>query len=193
MSFLTWLSEKLGGSIEPKEDQYEYIDEDDIYPSHQESVAEFMHACDQIGDKEVDPSNLTDQDISTSKLRLKLTIEEVAELFEAFVTKDVYDVLFEPLFGAINDEINTLLKEDISLNKVEIADAITDIDYVNTGIGVWLNLPLEDCFYEVHENNMTKVNPETGKVTKNESGKVLKPEGFQPVNLKNLLDVVSFR
>ena len=37
----------------------------------------------------------------------------------------------------------------------------------------------------MHENNMTKVSTD-GKVLRNPEGKILKPEGFKPVDLKQL-------
>lgn len=36
-------------------------------------------------------------------------------------------------------------------------------------------------------NNLEKVDPATGKFRKNENGKIIKPEGWQPVDLKPLL------
>ena len=38
--------------------------------------------------------------------------------------------------------------------------------------------------------NFAKIDPDTGKVRKREDGKVLKPEGWQPPNLKPFLEKV---
>ena len=167
----------------------------DVTTDHQVMVGQFMEACGQYDPAApaLDPTNLTEEDAKTARLRLKLTIEEVEELFQAFVTNDIAKKAFAPLFHLINQYITVLEKEDFNIDKVEIADAITDIDYVNAGIGVWLGLPLHECFNKVHANNMTKVDPTTGKVTRNEAGKIMKPAGFQPVNLAEVLAKYNFR
>jgi len=39
----------------------------------------------------------------------------------------------------------------------------------------------------VARSNLAKINPETGKVIKRQDGKVLKPEGWTPPELKQFL------
>ena len=67
-------------------------------------------------------------------------------------------------------------------------DAVVDMAYVLFGT---INAHgLQDLFVEafnlVHENNMTKC--VDGKVIRNEFGKILKPENFVPVDLKQLFN-----
>jgi len=45
---------------------------------------------------------------------------------------------------------------------------------------------LEKAFRAVHYNNMSKVQPD-GTVKRREDGKVLKPEGYRPVDLTSLI------
>ena len=73
-------------------------------------------------------------------------------------------------------------------NKVEILDALIDMAYILFGTVASHGMKEEFIkgFKLVHENNMTKVQ-EDGKVMKNPDGKVLKPLGYTPVNLKGLL------
>lgn len=73
-------------------------------------------------------------------------------------------------------------------NKVEILDALIDMAYILFGTVASHGMTEEFIkgFKLVHENNMTKVQ-EDGKVMKNPDGKVLKPLGYTPVNLKGLL------
>lgn len=67
-------------------------------------------------------------------------------------------------------------------------DAVVDMAYILFGT---INMHgLQDLFEEafnlVHENNMTKV--VDGKVIRNEFGKILKPENFVPVDLKQFFN-----
>lgn len=143
-----------------------------------------MIAADQYSllDPLVDPSNLTEQDIKTLKLRLSLITEEFFELFEASVASDVYTT-FDDIRKQLMFEISVLETNDIELNLVEIADAIVDQDYINSGMAVWLDLPVEECFQLAHVNNMTKVDSTTGKVIRSPEGKILKPANFVPLDL----------
>lgn len=133
-----------------------------------------------------DYNNLTEENIKTIKLRLSLLTEEVEELFEASLTPKVFNV-FKIQFQVIQQMIKLLDSTDIEFNVVEVADAITDIDYINGGNAVAFKLPLEALFTAVHENNMTKVDPVTGKCLKNEQGKIVKPDNFVPVCLESVL------
>lgn len=73
-------------------------------------------------------------------------------------------------------------------NKVEILDALIDMAYVLFGTVASHGMTDEFVkgFKLVHENNMTKIQ-EDGKVLKNPDGKILKPDGYVPVDLKSLL------
>ena len=73
-------------------------------------------------------------------------------------------------------------------NKVEILDALIDMAYILFGTVASHGMTEEFIkgFKLVHQNNMTKV-CEDGKVMKSPEGKVLKPIGYTPVNLKGLL------
>lgn len=68
----------------------------------------------------------------------------------------------------------------------EMIDALADLDYVVNGAAVALGVDLEDFSKAVHYNNMTKICKECGKPHYREDGKVLKPEGYQKVDLKEV-------
>ena len=87
-----------------------------------------------------------------NKLRLDLIKEELTELTEAMNNKDL----------------------------VEVADALTDILYVTYGAGHAFGINLDECFDEVQNSNMSKLD-ENGKPIYNEHGKVMKgPNYFKP-------------
>lgn len=68
---------------------------------------------------------------------------------------------------------------------VGIADGLGDLLYVVFGTAVAYGINIQEIFDLIHENNMTKVVYVGGKATviRNDAGKILKPEGFKPVNL----------
>ncbi len=87
-----------------------------------------------------------------NKLRLDLIKEELTELSEAMRNKDL----------------------------LEVADALTDILYVTYGAGHAFGINLDQCFEEVQNSNMSKLD-ENGKPIYNEYGKVMKgPNYFKP-------------
>ena len=87
-----------------------------------------------------------------NKLRIDLIKEELDELTEAMNIKDL----------------------------LEVADALTDILYVTYGAGHAFGINLDDCFEEVQNSNMSKLD-ENGKPIYNEHGKVMKgPNYFKP-------------
>ena len=87
-----------------------------------------------------------------NKLRIDLIKEELEELTEALNNKDL----------------------------LEVADALTDILYVTYGAGHAFGIDLDQCFEEVQNSNMSKLD-ENGKPIYNDSGKVMKgPNYFKP-------------
>ena len=100
------------------------------------------------------------------------------------------EVKTKPSFSS--DKINTLrydlIKEELEELKIamenkdllEVADALTDILYVTYGAGHAFGIDLDQCFDEVQNSNMSKLD-ENGKPIYNDSGKVMKgPNYFKP-------------
>jgi predicted HAD superfamily Cof-like phosphohydrolase len=86
------------------------------------------------------------------KLRYELIKEELEELNQAILDKDIK----------------------------EVADALTDILYVTYGAGHAFGIDLDKCFNEVQKSNMSKLDSD-GKPIYNEDGKVMKgPNYFKP-------------
>ena len=84
--------------------------------------------------------------------------------------------------------INRMVRDrDISmLNLAEILDGIVDSVYVIYQLCNTLGLPFDAAWDEVHSSNMAK-RAEDGKVKYREDGKVLKPDGWKPPKLYELL------
>ena len=87
-----------------------------------------------------------------NKLRIDLIKEELEELTDAMSKNDL----------------------------LEVADALTDILYVTYGAGHAFGIDLDQCFEEVQNSNMSKLD-ENGKPIYNSDGKVMKgPNYFKP-------------
>ena len=77
------------------------------------------------------------------------------------------------------------LKAALLMNDpVEQLDALLDFIVVTTGAIHSAGFDGEGGWKEVMKTNFAKVDKETGKVRKREDGKVLKPQGWTPPNLK---------
>jgi predicted HAD superfamily Cof-like phosphohydrolase len=81
----------------------------------------------------------------------------------------------------IREEFNELV---VSSTKEDDLDALIDILVVTVGAIHSLGVDAEGAWNEVMRTNMAKIDPATGKVRKREDGKVLKPDGWTPPNLK---------
>ena len=80
----------------------------------------------------------------------------------------------------IKEELGELIEAMNKKDLVEVADALTDILYVTYGAGHAFGINLDDCFEEVQNSNMSKLD-NNGKPIYNENGKVMKgPHYFKP-------------
>lgn len=91
---------------------------------------------------------------------------------------------FELYTKLINEEKDELETAVVAGDKVEILDALTDILVVTIGALHSAGFDAEGAWKEVMRTNFAKIDKETGKVRKREDGKVLKPVGWTPPDLK---------
>lgn len=78
-------------------------------------------------------------------------------------------------------------KEKIELI-AEQADAIVDLLYYLKNASAKKNIKLDEVFNEVHEANMRKIDPKTGKCLKRSDGKILKPPGWVAPNIEKVIE-----
>jgi predicted HAD superfamily Cof-like phosphohydrolase len=90
-------------------------------------------------------------------------------------------------FRLIREEFDELVKAYFEKDMVEIADGCADLKWVIEGLEHTLQLPQQEIWNEVARSNLAKIDQETGKVLKRNDGKVLKPEGWTPPNIKAII------
>ena len=86
----------------------------------------------------------------------------------------------------ITEEISETFGALATDNLIEIADGIADSIYVLLGTAIEYGIDLDPVFKEVHRSNMEKT---PGK--ERADGKILKPEGWIPPRIKEILDAQS--
>jgi len=84
----------------------------------------------------------------------------------------------------IHEEVGELTVAEQNNDQIEQLDALIDILVVTIGAIHSAGFDAEGAWKEVMSTNFAKVDHDTGKVRKREDGKVLKPVGWVPPNLK---------
>jgi predicted HAD superfamily Cof-like phosphohydrolase len=94
---------------------------------------------------------------------------------------------FDMYVKLIEEEHKELLEALAAGDEVETLDALLDILVVTIGAIHSIGADGEGGWKEVMATNFAKIDKETGKVRKREDGKVLKPVGWTPPDLKPFL------
>ena len=103
-------------------------------------------------------------------------------------TVDQYDLdQFMMYVKLITEEVTELGEALAKADNVEVLDALIDILVVTIGATHSLGADGEGAWKEVMGTNFAKIDRVTGKVRKREDGKVLKPVGWTPPELKQFL------
>jgi len=115
-----------------------------------------------------------------------------------FITKMIVDEVLE-LFATVHDATNAknVLKGFVDASKdipkidapevdiiAEQADAFVDIYYYCLNAAAKKGVNLSAIFDVVHAANMAKRDPKTGQFLKREDGKIIKPAGWQPPDVR---------
>lgn len=138
----------------------------------------------------------TKQEYDTKKVGLyvALVLEEVNEMLESLGAEETelsemierYRFTFKN--GGFNEEIETaLLSKE---KRVEFLDAACDIAVVSLGAGIAVGGDVLGACNAVMENNLSKFPLVDGvhTVLRDDSGKVMKPEGFKSVELNQFIN-----
>lgn len=85
----------------------------------------------------------------------------------------------------LKEEYEEYIQGECKNDLENIAKELADIIYIVCGTAASYGIPLDKVFDEVHKSNMTKL--VDGKPIRREDGKILKPEGWQPPDIKSIL------
>ena len=94
---------------------------------------------------------------------------------------------FDMYCNLIEEEHKELVAALAANDDVEALDALIDILVVTIGAIHSAGFDAEGAWKEVMRTNFAKIDKETSKVRKREDGKVLKPLGWEPPDLKPFL------
>lgn len=99
------------------------------------------------------------------------------------LSKEEYLLRYDLAQEELEEYMDAVIVDDL----VEVLDSLVDQAYILFGTvnAHGLAEKFLKAFDLVHENNMSKLDKD-GNVLKNEFGKVIKPEGFIPVDLTKL-------
>ena len=97
------------------------------------------------------------------------------------------DKINELRYNLIREELQELKQAMVNKDILEVADALTDILYVTYGAGCAYGIDLDKCFKEVQRANMSKLGDD-GKPIYNEKGKVMKGPNYSEPNLKKFVE-----
>lgn len=106
------------------------------------------------------------------------------DIFHTACDQTPSEANYEMYLSLIDEEYSELLEAIEANDRIEQLDALIDILVVTIGAIRAGGFNGPGAWEEVMRTNFAKIDPNTGKVRKREDGKVLKPEGWQPPNLK---------
>ena len=84
----------------------------------------------------------------------------------------------------IREEFDEFVRDYLAGDDVGQLDGCMDMIWVILGYCYMKGYNVDGAWAEVARSNLAKIDPVTGKVNKRKDGKVLKPEGWTPPDLK---------
>ena len=84
----------------------------------------------------------------------------------------------------IREEFDEFVRDYFAGDEVGQLDGCMDMIWVILGYCYMKGYDVDGAWAEVARSNLSKIDPVTGKVTKRKDGKVMKPEGWTPPELK---------
>jgi predicted HAD superfamily Cof-like phosphohydrolase len=87
----------------------------------------------------------------------------------------------------IREEFDEFIKAYLESDNEAQLDGCMDLIWVILGYCYMKEFDVEGAWNEVARSNISKIDPETGKVKKRKDGKVLKPDGWTPPQLKEFI------
>jgi predicted HAD superfamily Cof-like phosphohydrolase len=88
------------------------------------------------------------------------------------------------------EELIEYLEAEKNDDLVEIADGLIDICYIAIGTCIAYGIPFDMVWDEVQKTNMAKL---AGGSNIRVDGKIIKPKGWEPPNIKKILDLFKLQ
>lgn len=121
-------------------------------------------------------------------LYIGFILEEVAEMMSRIEAVSMSDALqsignnFKQ--GHYDERIAKAIDEG---NLAGFLDDCMDIAWVSYGVGFSLGTDVHGASVELSQSNMSKVDETTGKILKDENGKILKGANYKPANFQKFV------
>ena len=113
-------------------------------------------------------------------------MHERAELRKDLIEEEFDEFLYSHKTNYADSSSLGFYHELVDVDTVAYADALADLVYVCFGAAIEAGIDLNLVLREVHRSNMAKLDAD-GKPIYREDGKVAKPTGWQPPNIKEVL------
>lgn len=111
--------------------------------------------------------------------------EEQVELYAGLINEEMFEM--NEAWAELNDALDSGNPEAIKGCLEHLLKEINDLIWVAAGFGFSFGLPLKEGMDQVAETNLAKII--NGEVRRDpETGKVLKPEGWQPPDYSALIE-----
>lgn len=113
-------------------------------------------------------------------------VPDQVDLKSSFPSSKIEQLRVDLINEEIRETIDAIKDSKVTLDIAKIADGICDSIVVLIGTALAYGIPIQECWDEVHRTNMAKIG---GPVR--EDGKRLKPEGWTPPNLEEIIEAHS--
>jgi hypothetical protein len=153
------------------------------------SLRQFHDRFGHLNNLRTDDGRLHPVDMNTPEMK-EFMFQGFTMLAEEF--HELAGAIFGPVWRRLLEvAVEFLLEsnepENLTIDSVEVIDALTDISYLVEGRFVGVGVPSDAAFDEVHASNMSKLGAD-GKPIYREDGKILKGPNYCPPNLAPLLN-----
>lgn len=153
------------------------------------SLRQFHDRFGHLNNLRTDDGRLHPVDMNTPEMK-EFMFQGFTMLAEEF--HELAGAIFGPVWRRLLEVAVEFLLEsnepqNLTIDSVEVIDALTDISYLVEGRFVGVGVPSDAAFDEVHASNMSKLGA-NGKPIYREDGKILKGPNYCPPNLAPLLN-----
>ena len=132
------------------------------------------------------PTNPQPMNKQQVQFLVRMVLSEIVELCQTVT--DSYDEAEHMVYNCLGSDPS---KQPEYKNDIDIiadqADAMVDAWYYMLNASCKNGIDLSKVFDEVHKANMNKRDPITNQFIRRADGKVLKPPGWKPANIRNVV------